>query len=120
MNSQEPLVNGATSFSRKLRQASLVGLRLFLFCVTSLVAVSAAAWCVFLATDPDHSALAALQRAFGVIQIPFGVTVGLCIFFAAVSWNSRLSTHEAMESRDSLRAQFALHRRTSADKREVS
>lgn len=120
MNSPEPLDRVGTSFSGKLKQAILVSLRLFLFCASSLVAVSALAWCVFLVFDPAHSTLAATQRTLGFIRIPFGVTVGLCIFFAAVAWDSDGSRQDAAGRGDASYPQIAHTRPRPASKREVS
>lgn len=120
MNFPDSLVNGQSSFSGRLKQAVLVCLRLFLFCVVSLAAVSVAAWCLFCIIDPDHSITSAIQRTLGFIRIPFGVTAGLCIFFAAVSWNSPISSHGALANKDLSGSHIAIHRRTSAGRREVS
>ncbi|MFC5862976.1 hypothetical protein ACFPT7_11785 [Acidicapsa dinghuensis] len=120
MSLSDPLASGVTSFAGKLKQAVFVCLRLFLFCVVSLVAVSIAAWCVFVAFEPDHAIFVALQRTVGFIRIPLGVTAGLCIFFAAVSWNTPASHYSNSGSKDISRFQMTLHRRIPGGKREVS
>ncbi len=111
---------GTASFVGRLKQAILVGLRLFVFCDASLVAVAAVALCVLYAIDPHQSAITAARHALGFIRIPFGVTLGLCIFFAAVSWNYPESNRGALETKDLSAARVAIHRPRATGRREVS
>ena len=88
MNSQRKQSNDAAPFLLRLREAIQVGLGLFLFCTVSMLGIAAIAWLVSVAMDPHHSGVKAALEIVRFSRIPLGVTTGLAIFFAAVSWRS--------------------------------
>jgi hypothetical protein len=80
--------NGGLPFLLRLLEAVQVGFGIFLFCSISILAISAIAWAVFLAMDPQHLPLKAALSVVRFSRVPWGVTTGLSVFFAAVNWNS--------------------------------
>ena len=81
-------------FFVRLQEAVQVGFGVFLFCDISIVGISAIAWLVFLAIDPQHAPIKAALAAVGFSRIPLEVTTGLAVFFAAVNWHSTQSEAE--------------------------
>ncbi|WP_263352519.1 hypothetical protein [Acidicapsa acidisoli] len=79
---------GGLPFLLRLLEAVQVGFGIFLFCSISILAISVLAWLVFLAMDPRHQPLKAALDVMRFSRIPWGVTTGLSIFFAAVNWHS--------------------------------
>jgi len=80
--------NGGLSLLLRLLEAAQVGFGTFLFCSISILAISGIAWAVFLAMDPQHLPLKAALAVVQFSRVPWGVTTGLSIFFAAVNWHS--------------------------------
>jgi hypothetical protein len=80
--------NGGLPFLLRFLEAVQVGFGIFLFCSISILAISALAWAVFLAMDSQHLPLKAALAVVRFSRIPWGVTTGLSVFFAAVNWHS--------------------------------
>jgi len=112
--------SGCVPFLEKLKEAVQVGFGVFLFCTVSIVGISAAGWAILVVLDPAHSILVAAIQVTRFDLIPLGVTAGLAIFFAALSWDSPWATTEAFE-RNIQRRLTAIEQHLGIEgKREVS
>jgi hypothetical protein len=80
--------NGGVPFLVRLQEAVQVCFGVFLFCTSSILGISAIVWLVLVAIDPQHEPLRAALAVARFSRIPWGVTTGLAIFFAAVNWQS--------------------------------
>ena len=88
MNTRFQYRSPAVPLLEKLKDATRVAWGVFLFCSVSIVGLSILAWLVLWVLDPMHSAFAAAKWVARFDRIPLGVTSGMAIFFAAVSWDS--------------------------------
>jgi len=112
--------SGRVPFLEKLQEAVQVGLGVFVFSAVSIAGISAVAWPILIVLDPAHSTLTAAIRVWRFDVIPFGVTTGLAIFFAALSWNSPWVTTETFERSVHRRLTAIEERLRMESRREVS
>ena len=120
MSSQCKHGSGTVPFHKKLKEAAQVGFGLFTFCLISIAGLSTIVWLTLLALDPAHSAINAALRVADLARIPLGVTTGMSIFFAAVTWDSAGIRAPAIERSSSPASSLIPYRRTVEHEREVS
>jgi hypothetical protein len=89
--------NGGVPFLIRLQKSFQVCVGVFVFCTCSILGISAIGWLVLVAIDPQHKPLMAALVVARFSRIPWGITTGLAIFFAAVNWQSTQRRGERLE-----------------------